>query len=76
MLIASKLIFYIWHFDDIIDYSIVDDSFIGFYLNRGSYDIRVEYEPPYLNHGKCLSIVGFIIFICLFKRREKWKRLL
>lgn len=57
--------------DDIIDYSIVDDSFIGFYLNRGSYNIRVEYEPPYLNHGKCLSIVGFVLFICLFKRREK-----
>ena len=56
---------------DIINYSIVDDTFIGFYLNKGSYNIRVEYEPPYLNYGKCLSIVGFIIFICLFKRREK-----
>ena len=57
--------------DDIIDYSIVDDAFIGFYLNKGFYNIRVEYEPPYLSYGKCLSIVGFIFFICLYKRREK-----
>ncbi len=57
--------------DDIINYSVVDDSFIGFYLNKGSYNIRVEYEPPYLNYGKCLSIIGFVLFICIYGRRKK-----
>lgn len=57
--------------DDIIDYDIIDDTFIGFYLNKGSYNIRVEYEPPYLNYGKCLSIVGVILFICFYDRRKK-----
>jgi hypothetical protein len=56
---------------DIIDYSMVDNSFIGFYLNKGFYNIRVLYEPPYLNYGKCLSIVGFVLFICLYERRKK-----
>ena len=56
---------------DIIDYSMVDDTFIGFYLSKGDYSIRVEYISPYLNEGKCLSIIGFIIFICLYERRKK-----
>ena len=57
--------------DDIINYDIIDDTFIGFYLKKGSYNIRVEYEPPYLNYGKCLSIVGAILFICFYDRRKK-----
>ena len=57
--------------DDIINYDIIDDTFIGFYLKKGSYNIRVEYEPPYLNYGKCLSIVGVILFICFYDRRKK-----
>lgn len=57
--------------DNITDYSMFDDAFIGFYLNKGFYNIRVEYEPPYLNYGKCLSIIGFIMFICLYGRRKK-----
>ena len=57
--------------DNQIDYSLVDDTFIGFYLNKGFYSIRIEYESPYLNYGKCLSIIGVILFICLYERRKK-----
>lgn len=56
---------------DIINYSLIDDAFIGFYLDKGFYDIEITYMPPYLIEGMAFSIIGFIMFICLFKRREK-----
>ena len=53
----------------IIDYSKVDDTFIGFYLNSGHHDIEIRYVPPFLNLGKCLSILGVGLFIV--RRRFK-----
>lgn len=53
----------------IIDYSRVDDAFIGFYLNSGHHDIEISYVPPFLNLGKCLSILGVGLFIV--RRRFK-----
>lgn len=53
----------------IIDYSRVDDAFIGFYLNSGHHDIEISYVPPLLNLGKCLSVLGFGLFIV--RRRFK-----
>ena len=56
---------------DIIDYELVDEAFIGFYLNKGFYDIEITYIPPYLREGCVLSIIGFcLFFISLFKRRK------
>lgn len=51
-----------------IDYSLVNDSFIGFYLNKGNHNIEVSYVSPGLKLGKIISCVGlasfgFIIFL-------------
>ena len=56
--------------DDIINYEIIDDTFIGFYLNKGFYDIEITYMPPYLKEGIICSIVGFGLFL-FFRRSEK-----
>ena len=51
-----------------IDYSLINDSFIGFYLNKGNHNIEVSYVSPGLKLGKIISCVGlfsfgFIIFL-------------
>lgn len=42
---------------------LVNTSFIGFPLDKGKHDIEIIYEAPYLKEGKCLALLGTILFI-------------
>lgn len=53
------------------DYELINDSLIGFYIDKGYYEIEVTYVPPLLNLGKVLSVVGVLLFILERKRYEK-----
>jgi len=55
---------------DKIDYELVDSSFIGFYLNSGSYDISISFNPPGLFLGKVLSGVGVCLYTILYFYRR------
>ena len=48
--------------DGLVDYSEIN-GLIGFYLDKGNYDIKISYESPGLNIGVCLSCLGLILFI-------------
>ena len=45
-----------------VNYSDIN-GLIGFYLDKGYYDINIEYITPGLSIGKCLSGLGLILFI-------------
>lgn len=49
------------------------NGLIGFYLDKGYYDINIKYIAPGLNIGKCLSGLGLILFIgvVFIERRVK-----
>jgi len=49
------------------------NGLIGFYLDKGDYNINIEYIAPGLNIGKCLSGLGLILFIgvVFIERRVK-----
>ena len=46
-----------------IDYEKVDVDFIGFKIDKGHHDIRIEYSSPFKKVGIVLSIIGIILFI-------------
>lgn len=54
-----------------VEYKLINDSFIGFYLDKGDYDVEVTYDPPLLREGKIFSILGFILLGIVIKEREK-----
>jgi len=45
------------------NYEKVNNTFIGFEIESGSHDIRIEYHAPYLKEGKILTLIGIIMFI-------------
>ena len=49
------------------------NGLIGFYLDKGYYDINIKYIAPGLKIGKCLSGLGLILFIgvVFIERRVK-----
>lgn len=50
----------------VIKSEIVNTSFLGFKLNKGSHHIKIKYRSPWFNEGKYLSIIGCIFFIIIF----------
>ena len=46
----------------IIDYELINTSFIGFKLNKGYHNIEITYKPPYAKLGSIISLIGVIIF--------------
>ncbi len=53
-----------------MNYELINEGFIGFYLDSGSYDISICYKTSGLFLGKVLSGVGFGLFvlICFYRR--------
>lgn len=49
--------------DKKVDYNLANESFIAFPLNEGNHDIDIIYKAPFLNVGKIISSIGFILFI-------------
>lgn len=58
-----------------VEYEMVNKAFIGFPISNGEHKIEIIYNAPWLNIGKILSIVGFILFGIIFVFDYK-KRLL
>ena len=46
-----------------VEYEVVDVNFIGFKIDKGHHDIRIEYSSPFKKIGIVLSIIGIILFI-------------
>lgn len=55
--------------NNIVDYELVNSSFIGFKIDKGYHDIIIKYKPPYAKIGSIISLFGVIIFI-LFMWRD------
>ena len=52
-----------------VNYQVINDTFIGLYLNKGNYKIDIKYSPPLLKEGIALSIIGLALFMfLLFKK--------
>jgi len=47
------------------DYNLINESFIGFYLEKGDYEIEITYTPKQLKEGTILSITGLIMFVAI-----------
>ena len=55
-------------------YELINDTFIGFKINKGYYDIEITYTPPYKNIGIIISSFGLIIFITSIYMKNKEKK--
>lgn len=55
-----------------VNYSNIN-GLIGFYLDKGNYNININYVSPGLGIGKVFSMVGACLFIgvCILERRNK-----
>ena len=49
--------------DKKVPYELIDKAFIGFEIIKGYHHIEINYEAPYLNIGKILSLFGFMLFL-------------
>ncbi len=56
-----------------IEYEMVNQSFIGFPINKGNYDIEISYKSPGINLGKALSFSSLIVLIIILYREKKHK---
>lgn len=45
------------------DYEKVNETFLGFKLEKGHHDIEIEYHAPYKDKALLLSCFGFILFL-------------
>ena len=45
------------------NYKLINESFIGLYLEKGEYNIEITYNPPYKNIGILASIIGISLLI-------------
>lgn len=55
--------------DELIDYKKVNTAFVGFDIDSGKHNIRIEYYSPGKKVGAFLSICGLVLyFICIRKR--------
>ena len=54
-----------------IEYDLVNESFIGFPIKKGSHVIEISYLPQGYNLGIIISIIGLISFISIiiYERR-------
>lgn len=60
----------------VVDYELVNTSFIGFPIKQGNHHIEIKYSALGLNIGKTLSIIGFVMLIgitCYERRIAKRK---
>ena len=55
---------------EVREYELVDETFIGFEIKKGEYDIKIVYNSPWLNTGKIVSLIGFVIFFGILGKEE------
>jgi len=48
---------------NLVSYEKVDVNFIGFEIEKGYHEIKIEYKSPFKNIGVILSSIGFILFL-------------
>ena len=58
-----------------IEYEKVNTAFIGFKLNKGTYNIEFKYNSPLLKEGKLVSLISFLILVVLIVFDIKQKKL-
>ena len=46
-----------------VDYEKVNTAFIGFKINAGNHNIRLEYHAPEKNSGIILTVIGILSYI-------------
>ena len=56
-----------------IDYEKVNAAFVGFKLDKGSYNIKIVYIAPGIKIGKVLSFIGICLFIFVWGVRKNEK---
>jgi len=60
--------------EQLIDYEMVNNAFIGFPINEGHHKIEIIYTAPYLLEGMIVSILGYMIFLPIiysdFRKRK------
>ena len=50
----------------------VNTSFIGFPIDKGSHNIEIKYKAPFRTIGEIASIIGIILLlIVIYKERRK-----
>ncbi len=47
---------------DLVQYEVVDTTFIGFKLDEGVHEIKLTYEAPWKKTGLVVTIVGFVLW--------------
>ena len=61
--------------DDVkTDYEVVNKSFVGFDISKGSHNIRIVYTSPLFKEGLVISCVGLVLFlgtVIYYRKREK-----
>ena len=57
--------------DNIVDYYIIDDAFIGFDVSSGDHRININYYPKGYKKGIIISVISFILFLCFIR----WEQL-
>lgn len=50
---------------------IVNKYMLGFNIDKGSHNIKINYKAPMLKEGKILSIIGFLLFIIVIVYDKK-----
>ena len=53
----------------------VDTAFLGFPIEKGTYTITIDYEAPFFQEGKLISVVLFIMTIAFIHLEKREKRL-
>ena len=51
-----------------------DNVFVGFKIDKGYHDIKIEYRAPLKNVGLFISLIGFILFLLELRSDKKWKK--
>ena len=60
--------------DEKTNYEVVNKSFIGFDISKGSHNIRIVYTSPLFKEGLVISCVGLVLFlgaVVYYRKREK-----
>lgn len=51
--------------NELKEYKLLNETFMGFFLEKGYYEIEITYTPKLFKEGKFLSIIGISIFIII-----------
>lgn len=47
--------------DQITEYELVNEAFIGFKIPKGKHTIKLKFNAPYINYGKTISLLALIL---------------